>query len=120
MTFAIRLRQLMDSQGLSRYKLAQKVGIDRSTIGRYLDGTTEKPTKENLHQLATYFNVSISELSGEVTPGSVEPNDPNEMIDRLELQQVKTQLQILNELVLSMKEEIRQLKGEAEKKSAAG
>lgn len=50
-----------ESLGLSKYKLAEMVGVHRSTIGRIEEGT-QFPNNETLQKLADVFGVQVSDL----------------------------------------------------------
>lgn len=116
MTFAEKLKQLMDSQGLTPFKLAKKVGINRSTIIRYLNTTTEKPTIEKLHQLATYFNITIEELTGEGEQSGKTNNQTNQdVIDETRIAKIEKEITLLLDLITEVRADLKVLK-EAEKK----
>lgn len=57
MTFADRLRMLIDEFDLTQKQLASDLKIPTSTLGGYVQGTSE-PDFETLKLLARYFNVS--------------------------------------------------------------
>jgi len=61
MTFSTRLRNLLEERGLTQKGLAQQLGIPVSTLGGYVQGTSE-PDFQTLKILATYFNVSLDYL----------------------------------------------------------
>lgn len=61
LTFADRLRMLIDEFDLTQKKLANDLEIPTSTLGGYVQGTSE-PDFETLKLLARYFNVSTDYL----------------------------------------------------------
>ncbi len=61
MTFADRLRMLIDEFDLTQKQLAVDLKIPTSTLGGYVQGTSE-PDFETLKLLAGYFNVSTDYL----------------------------------------------------------
>ena len=62
-TFAARLREALDSSGMSQSRLAELVGCDRSMITQYLQGKYEAK-QEYLNRLAVALNVSEAWLMG--------------------------------------------------------
>lgn len=57
MNTAERLRTLRERSGLTPQQLADKIGVDRTTITKYETGGS-KPTR-SLQKLADFFNVSV-------------------------------------------------------------
>lgn len=62
--FAERMRSLRDEKGLKKVEVAKGVGLDRSTITNYENGTRNNPTIEVLQRIAEFFDVSIDYLTG--------------------------------------------------------
>jgi transcriptional regulator with XRE-family HTH domain len=62
-----RLRQLMEDHGLSKKRLAEGLGSNPSTVGRWLEGTTT-PTLHFVNRIAEYFNVRREVLVEEEPP----------------------------------------------------
>jgi transcriptional regulator with XRE-family HTH domain len=62
MALAARIYYLMLQAGISQTILSEQTKIERTTLTRILNGTTEKPKLETLINLAKYFKVDISEL----------------------------------------------------------
>lgn len=62
-TFAERLRQLRAERGISTPKLAEELGIAKSTISQY-ENNKRSPDGYILAKLAEYFNVSVEYLLG--------------------------------------------------------
>ena len=60
-----RLKHLIEQENLNTLELARRTGIGQPVIYRIMTGTTTNPRLETLMQLATYFNLSVSELIGE-------------------------------------------------------
>ena len=63
MTFSEKLRMLIDERELTQKKLAAELHIPASTLGGYVQGTSE-PDFDTLKLLAHYFNVSADYLLG--------------------------------------------------------
>lgn len=61
MPFCDTLRTLIDERGLTQKQLAQDLEISVSTLGGYVQGTSE-PDFETLKLFASYFNVSADYL----------------------------------------------------------
>lgn len=61
--FNIRLRELRKSKALSQQKLADIVGMSKSTINMYERGERE-PGLEMLESFADFFNVDLDYLLG--------------------------------------------------------
>ena len=61
MPFCDTLRTLIDERGLTQKQLAQDLKIPVSTLGGYVQGTSE-PDFETLKLFANYFNVSADYL----------------------------------------------------------
>ena len=61
MPFCDTLRNLIDERGLTQKQLAQDLEIPVSTLGGYVQGTSE-PDFETLKLFASYFDVSADYL----------------------------------------------------------
>lgn len=61
--FTIRLKNLRKKNNLRQQDLATKLGVARTTIANYEQGT-RFPDKDTLNSLANFFNVSIDYLLG--------------------------------------------------------
>ena len=61
--FPSRLRLLLEMEGKSQAKLAEKVGVTRQAISSYSLGTTS-PDVEKFEKIADYFGVSFDYLLG--------------------------------------------------------
>lgn len=59
----LRLVRKADSRKLTQQDVADWLGIDRSTYGKYEQGSSE-PTFDTLHKLADFFGVSMEYLMG--------------------------------------------------------
>ncbi|MDN8588775.1 helix-turn-helix transcriptional regulator [Paenibacillus sp. 11B] len=80
MSIAETVSKLMESEGLSKYKLAKESGVPYTTLIKILDGTTKNPQIESLQSIAKYFNVDVDDLidSGSSNEAKVEkPELPN-------------------------------------------
>ena len=58
----ITIKGLRKAAGMTQKELADAIGIDRSSIGKYETGT--QPSSEVLMKLASFFNVSMDYLYG--------------------------------------------------------
>lgn len=67
MNFAERLTELMQTNGITKYRISRDIGCSASTITNWLNGTM--PTADKIQQLAEYFDVTVDYLLGNV-------NDP--------------------------------------------
>lgn len=56
-----RIRELRKAKKLSQQELADKLGVDRSTIAKWETGTNS-PRTNKLHQLAKVLDCSLEEL----------------------------------------------------------
>lgn len=74
MGFAQNLQYLMDSEGISRYRLAKDLNCHITTVTHWLTGETE-PQKQNLIDIAKRFNVRVEDLDGDEFPQIIK-NDP--------------------------------------------
>ncbi|NPV69753.1 MAG: helix-turn-helix transcriptional regulator [Firmicutes bacterium] len=64
-TFAERLRSLRNSKGLTQEKLAEQIGVKRSTIAGYEAPSKERePDFDAVSRLANYFGISTTYLLG--------------------------------------------------------
>ena len=60
--FALRIRQLCNEQGITINRLATLSGLKQSTIDNIIRGASRNPKIHTLHQIATTFNMSLSEF----------------------------------------------------------
>lgn len=63
MSYATNLCDLMQSRGISPYKLAKEVGVHVSTVTNWKDGSN--PKIEHVKKVADYFGVTVDELLSE-------------------------------------------------------
>lgn len=61
--FSLLLQRLMTKAGLTQTELAERSGISKPLINRYLAGEY-KPKQQNIFKLAMALNVEPEELSG--------------------------------------------------------
>jgi transcriptional regulator with XRE-family HTH domain len=61
--FATNLRDLIDSQGLTKSDIATKIGVSKETLYSYYYGRTQ-PRLDPLCWVADYFEVSLDWLAG--------------------------------------------------------
>lgn len=59
--FASNLKYLREKKGLSQNKLAEKVGVNQTTIARW-ETEEIKPSIDNVEQIASALNVSLPDL----------------------------------------------------------
>lgn len=71
--FRKRLRELRLSRNLTQDKLAQELGIAKSTISMYENGNRE-PDFETLELIADYFNVTLGSLMSRADNSSRKSN----------------------------------------------
>ncbi len=64
MEFRNRFRELREQRGLSQAAADEVFGLMRGTCSNWENGFSE-PEKELLEDIASYFGVRISELTGE-------------------------------------------------------
>lgn len=62
MTLAQRMKQLRKEKKITQEQLAEKIGMERSSVGKYETGTI--PSPEILSAMSDYFDVSIDYLLG--------------------------------------------------------
>ncbi len=63
MDIGSRIKELRNSMHISQQELADKLGVDRSTIGKY-ETNTRIPEVKMLIQLAKFFDVTTDFLLG--------------------------------------------------------
>lgn len=73
-----RIHALCDAKGVKDGTMCRESGVARSTFQELKMGRTESLSLKNLHKIADYFGVSISELTGEEQ--KEKPSTP-EMVD---------------------------------------
>ena len=61
--FGLKLKQIRTSRGLTQQRLADKLGITKSTISAY-ENSSKYPSLEILYNLAIILNVSTDYLLG--------------------------------------------------------
>jgi transcriptional regulator with XRE-family HTH domain len=59
-----RLKQLRASKSINQIQLAQELGVNQGTVGKW-ETDTRKPDVETLKRLADYFDVTMDYLLGE-------------------------------------------------------
>ena len=62
MWFSDNLRSELDFQGIQIKELAQKTGISKNTLDKYLSGPKVQPGVENAVKIAQVLNVSVEYL----------------------------------------------------------
>lgn len=63
MDFSSNLKRLRNMKKIKQYELAEVLGVDRTTIGKWENGNSY-PAVEVLDRLATYLEVSTDEILG--------------------------------------------------------
>lgn len=63
MEFAQRLRELMEKEDITAYRLSKILNVHQTTIKNWLDGSS-KPRTEYMEKLAVFFGVSLDYLTG--------------------------------------------------------
>lgn len=66
------LKLLLFRHGLTEAELAKKTGVSKANISRLINQNNCNPTLNTLAPLAQYFEISVSQLIGEIP---VEGND---------------------------------------------
>ena len=57
-----RIRQLCKERGFAINKLANRAGINRSTLDNIVRGLTKDPRASTLHKVALAFNMTLAEF----------------------------------------------------------
>lgn len=57
-----RIRQLCKERGFAINKLANRAGINQSTLDNIVRGLTKDPRVSTLHKVALAFNMTLSEF----------------------------------------------------------
>lgn len=63
MAFSEKLRQLMDQNGISNYRLAKEINVSQSTVANWKNGVTPLPVY--VQKVAEYFGISANDLAME-------------------------------------------------------
>lgn len=79
MTFSDRLRSLLDERDLTQKELAKQLHIPVSTLGGYVQGTSE-PDFQTLKLIASFFDVSTDYLIGYYGNGKWDSDREAELI----------------------------------------
>lgn len=122
MPFCDTLRNLIDERGLTQKQLAQDLEIPVSTLGGYVQGTSE-PDFETLKLFANYFNVSADYLLN-LKIGNTQSNLEDELLrifrslsqeqQELYLEQGKAFIRI------NAKEDVKSSKSTSQRKNSVG
>ena len=78
--FFDRLKQLCDEKGISTYKAATEIGLNRAAANKWKGGSI--PNGQTLSKLADYFGVTTDYLLGDETEKA--PTDEGERQDVLD------------------------------------
>ena len=60
MAYSQNLRELMEKNKVSSYKLARSVGVHTSTVTNWLNG--KMPSLDHLQSVAKFFGVTVNDL----------------------------------------------------------
>ena len=71
------IKKLREQKGLSQYKLAEALFVDRTAVTKWENGKTI-PSVDMLLMISNYFNISIDEL----VYGSLKNNENDEKIKK--------------------------------------
>ena len=93
-----RIKDLMQKNSETQAKLATSTGIDASTLSRFLSGSTDKMSHENIMKIASHFAVSTDFLLGETDI----PDRKNYDIEELGLSAGAVRLMVGKELDMNM------------------
>lgn len=63
-----RINELLKQRNWTYYKLHKNSGIPRSTAEQLVKGLIKSTNHENLQKIASAFNITVSDLTGEETP----------------------------------------------------
>ena len=69
--FYAKFIHLCEQRGVSPSKAAIDAGISKSLVTKWKLNQTKEPSPEVLRKLATYFNLTVSDLLDEKTPTQV-------------------------------------------------
>ena len=61
--FSVKLRRLINGTGMTREEFAEKINTSNASVYNWLNGAM--PTPRKLKQIADFFNISVSFLTGE-------------------------------------------------------
>ena len=69
MSFALKLKELRETNGLTQKDLAKRLNVSVSSVGMW-ESTSQVPTAKKLVEIATLFNVSVDTLldASTITP----------------------------------------------------
>lgn len=71
-TIGARIRELRQSYNVTQKQLADAVGVEQSTIGKYEGNSKVTPSDEIKIKIADYFDVSVDYLLGREAQGVME------------------------------------------------
>lgn len=110
MSVGSRLRELMDRKAITAYELSKITGISQAALSRLFNDGTSKPNIKNAELLSKYFEVSREWLiSGEEMPGSTNLNQPT-MIDEARISRIETENKLMMDLIIEMRNEMKEVK----------
>ena len=71
-----RLKELRVREGITQEQLAEAIGVERSSIGKYEGKQAIVPSVDVLKSLADYFGVTVDFLLGRSRPYEYESQSP--------------------------------------------
>ena len=74
-----RIHALCDAKGIKDGTMCREAGVPRSTFQELKMERTENLSLKNLHKIAEYFGVSVSDLTGEQKENP--PQQPQSEVD---------------------------------------
>lgn len=60
--YALRIRRLCDSKGITINRLATLAGLKQSTVDNIIRGKSKNPKVRTLHKIAGVFGMTLSEF----------------------------------------------------------
>jgi len=76
----LRLKELRKQHSITQEQLAEAIGVERSSIGKYEGNQNVLPSVDVLKSIADYFQVSTDYLLGRDITYKQESNDSNSML----------------------------------------
>ena len=117
MGFSDRLRQIIESKGITPYELSMRTNISQATLSRIFANSTAKPSSRTVEAIAKYLHISAEWLltgNGEMEIQSVE-NTESVSIDRQAWEVIRSQAASLERKDKQMDELLAMLRNKIEK-----
>lgn len=93
MTLAEKIKNLRKSKKITQEQLAQIIGVERSSIGKYETGT--QPSTDIIARIADYFGVTTDYLLGRDTPAPAVKDEDAELTEYLEELKTRPEMRML-------------------------